>query len=563
VELSVTKMTQAKTNSKTIASNEPHGWRKWPLTSATAAAALAGVVFFSLGGEASRSESDAVAINEAARVSPESTAARTPELTEALAKDAPSGAAPLPATEPMDEAKPAEDFAFVPAAAEKSVDGSIASPAAYAPPPSPAPKRSLARDADAGALGGLYAMKGSGGEGRGEAMPATAPGDSPARTHAFGSIAGKKEGKRAKKKAKSDKWVDALVVEESEEEMDLPLDDARRGYDRQLAARRLTVGTHDDNGDEAGWQQFLSHMRGQMMRMGIHAQQIDAQPPGARHADSPENLDVVLVMDTTGSMGDELEYLKVELQAIAHEVTAEFPGVDQRWGMVAYRDHGDEYVTRVEDFREIGAFTHALGREHAGGGGDTPEAMDLAMKASQQLSWRKGEGTARLVFLVADAPPHHGAGVQGYMDAVEGLRSADTTLYPVAGSGVAHEAELLMRLGAKMTGGQYIFLTDHSGIGGHHAAPHVKDYQVETLHDAMRRMIRLELGDQAPALAQADPQPCGYALNHAHEQAQPSMWQRVLDRLEAHFTFAGAFAMWLFMALFIDTRLRRRREHIA
>ena len=87
----------------------------------------------------------------------------------------------------------------------------------------------------------------------------------------------------------------------------------------------------------------------------------------------------------------------------------------------------------------------------------------------------------------------------------------------------------------------------------------------------MRRMIRLELGDQgAQAIAVHTPPesevvedfvPCGYAMAHAEREA--SMWERVKARLAAHFDFAAGFALWLLMAIFIDTRLRRRREHIA
>jgi hypothetical protein len=346
--------------------------------------------------------------------------------------------------------------------------------------------------------------------------------------------------------------------------------DERFGYDKEITARRLTAGTHDDNRDHAGWHDFLNQMSWRMQKLGLTPEQMHPQDPGPRHADDPHGLDIVLVMDTTGSMGDELEYLKVELQAIAAEVNHEFPQVDQRWGMVAYKDVGDEYVTRVADFADIGSFSRSLGIEHASGGGDMPEAMDLALHASSGLSWRRGDDTARLVFLVGDAPPHAGNGTTNYMKAVENMRAEKTTLYPVAGSGVDDDAEVLMRVGAKMTGGQYIFLTDHSGIGGHHAAPHVKDYQVETLHDAMRRMIRLELGDQ-PAQAVAVHNPPQVAVDPhplvdyppCVTEDEPSMWDKVKSRLEAHFTFAAGFFMWLMMAIFIDTRLRRRREHIA
>ena len=410
-----------------------------------------------------------------------------------------------------------------------------------------------------------------------EALPAPAGVASPSRTTGRGAPAKKSEAKARRRIAKGGEGMSlggmgdgASFEMELAEADDGIARDHSAGYDKQITARRLTVGTHDDNVDHAGWHDFLGQMSWRMQNLGLTAEQMHPQDPGPRHCDQPQGLDIVLVMDTTGSMGDELEYLKVELQAIAAEVNHEFPQVDQRWGMVAYKDVGDEYVTRVADFADIGSFSRSLGIEHASGGGDMPEAMDLALHASSGLSWRKGDDTARLVFLVGDAPPHAGNGTTSYMKAVENMRAEHTTLYPVAGSGVDDDAEVLMRVGAKMTGGQYIFLTDHSGIGGHHAAPHVKDYQVETLHDAMRRMIRLELGDQ-PAQAVAVHNPPQVAIDpHSVIDYAPcdtgdesSFWDQVKARLEAHFTFATGFFLWLMMAIFIDTRLRRRREHVA
>ena len=74
---------------------------------------------------------------------------------------------------------------------------------------------------------------------------------------------------------------------------------------------------------------------------------------------------------------------------------------------------------------------------------------------------------------------------------------------PPAASGVAEEAELVMRAAALMSGGQYIFLTDDSGVGNPHAEPHIPCYAVEQLATAMTRMIRSELSGQR---VEADPQ---------------------------------------------------------
>ncbi|NVB37009.1 VWA domain-containing protein [Pseudenhygromyxa sp. WMMC2535] len=206
----------------------------------------------------------------------------------------------------------------------------------------------------------------------------------------------------------------------------------------------------------------------------------------------PSRLDIALVIDATGSMGDELEYLKVEIRDIAEAIAHHFPGVDQRYALVVYRDQGDQYVTRTFDFTgNLDAFQADLADQSANGGGDYPEAMDAAMDAAAQLSWR-GAGTARVTFLVADAPPHANK-VDDTLDAVDGLRAKGVAVYPVASSGVAGEAEFVMRSAALLTGAQYLFLTDDSGVGNPHAEPHIPCYTVEQLAPLMVRAVRSEL----------------------------------------------------------------------
>ena len=213
--------------------------------------------------------------------------------------------------------------------------------------------------------------------------------------------------------------------------------------------------------------------------------------PGVE-ADLPTQLDLAFVVDATGSMADELEYLKVEMDNIASTIAEQHPNVDQRYALIVYRDEGDDYVTRDFDFTEsLEGFQANLSDQEAQGGGDYPEAMHLALEDAQGLTWR-AEGTARVLFLVADAPPH-AEFAQRTLDAVMALRSAGVVIYPVAASGVAEEAELVMRTAALVTLAEYIFLTDDSGVGSSHAEPHIPCYMVEALERVMIRMISAEL----------------------------------------------------------------------
>jgi hypothetical protein len=117
-------------------------------------------------------------------------------------------------------------------------------------------------------------------------------------------------------------------------------------------------------------------------------------------------LDLAFVMDATGSMSDELEYLKTEVRSIAQSVSGLFPQVAQRYALIVYRDEGDVYVVRSFDFTaSLDEFTTNLEDQSADAGGDWPEAVHLALEAADQLSWADSD-TARVMFWIADAPPH-------------------------------------------------------------------------------------------------------------------------------------------------------------
>jgi hypothetical protein len=215
----------------------------------------------------------------------------------------------------------------------------------------------------------------------------------------------------------------------------------------------------------------------------------------------PVKLDLAFVVDVTGSMSDELTFLKAETAHIADQVNASFPGVDVRYGLIVYRDAGDQFITRGYGFTDLASFHAFLAQQSADGGGDYPEAVHVAFEeAATKLPWRTGN-VARILFHIADAPPHDDAFAATF-DALAQLRALGVRIYPVAASGVADLAELVMRSAAFMTLGRYVFLTDDSGVGDSHALPHIPCYDVARLENAMIRMISSEL---AGTLIQPDP----------------------------------------------------------
>jgi hypothetical protein len=122
--------------------------------------------------------------------------------------------------------------------------------------------------------------------------------------------------------------------------------------------------------------------------------------PPVRHA-----VDVVFAVDTTGSMGGLIEGAKRTVWSIATHIRQTEPDADLRIGLVAYRDIGDDYVTR--DFAltgDLDAVFAELSGYQADGGGDTPEDVAAALDGTlHKMRWR--DGAKKLVFLVGDAPP--------------------------------------------------------------------------------------------------------------------------------------------------------------
>ncbi|HEX6375114.1 MAG TPA: VWA domain-containing protein [Allosphingosinicella sp.] len=198
-------------------------------------------------------------------------------------------------------------------------------------------------------------------------------------------------------------------------------------------------------------------------------------------------FDLMLAIDTTGSMGDEINYLKSELRAILADIRRAHPGLDIRLGLVAYRDLGDVYVTRTYPFvANLEAMQANLRAQYAEGGGDYPEAMDLALARAVSQDWRPD--AVKSLLLVADAPPHDG-NIGKTWSAAEAARARRIQIVPVAASGVGDTAEYVMRAMAAATQSRYIFLTDDSGIGNPHAPPAVDCYLVTRLDRLVRRVL--------------------------------------------------------------------------
>lgn len=219
-------------------------------------------------------------------------------------------------------------------------------------------------------------------------------------------------------------------------------------------------------------------------------------PPGAGQT----QLDLLFLIDATGSMSDEIDKLKNSMAAIADQIGSlpERPSV--RYSLVAYRDRGDAFVVRAEKFTShLSRFQTQLSRLQADGGGDYPEALNEALHTALHESDWSREDAVRLVLLVADAPPHldyqeRFAYDTDMIDAV----AMGVKIFPVGASGLDEQGEYIFRQMAQFTGGKFVFLTyeeggDSSSGPGTETTHDVDNYSVDTLDRLVVRLVREEL----------------------------------------------------------------------
>ncbi|MGO4694982.1 VWA domain-containing protein [Paenibacillus sp. 2TAB26] len=205
-----------------------------------------------------------------------------------------------------------------------------------------------------------------------------------------------------------------------------------------------------------------------------------------------DQVDIMFVVDTTGSMEDELNYLEAELKDVVKRVSDEHANqLGIRISANFYKDKHDDYIVKPYPFTtDINKVIDQFNKQKADGGGDYPEAVDQALRdALHEHEWSK-DARARLLFLVLDAPPHDEPQViDEIKQLTEDAAEQGVRIIPVASSGVSAETEYLMRFMATATGGTYLFLTDDSGIGSDHLEPAVGEYEVKLLNDLLVEVI--------------------------------------------------------------------------
>lgn len=216
-------------------------------------------------------------------------------------------------------------------------------------------------------------------------------------------------------------------------------------------------------------------------------------------------LDIVFVLDTTGSMGGEIQRLKETIEIIKLNLS-NIRGLSRvRFGLQLYKDRGDEYITRSTLITEdLETFQRDLDEVYASGGGDGPEDLQAALdSALNRMNW--DSNALRLAFIITDAPPHLDyENSVSYVDSARLAREKGIKLYSVGTGGLNTGGEYILRQLSQYTGARYIFLTygesgeSEGGVEGsvsHHTG---ENYSTDKLESIIIQFAREELSYVLP-----------------------------------------------------------------
>jgi Mg-chelatase subunit ChlD len=195
------------------------------------------------------------------------------------------------------------------------------------------------------------------------------------------------------------------------------------------------------------------------------------QAPSSTPATKPApvvrpRIEVVFALDTTASMSGLIEGAKAKIWGMANRLASGQPRPDIRFGLIAYRDLGDEYVTKqvpmTADLDEV--YDHLMGFS-AGGGGDGPEHVNQALAdAIRKTPWSQDDKVLRLVFLVGDAPAHddYGDGLNSAALAKEA--KAKGIIINTIRCGGDPETERMWTAIAALSGGDFATIAQNGGM---------------------------------------------------------------------------------------------------
>lgn len=125
-----------------------------------------------------------------------------------------------------------------------------------------------------------------------------------------------------------------------------------------------------------------------------------------------DNVDVTFVVDTSGSMIDDIDAAQTSIAEVANSLFS--VAASPRVSLVEYRDVDNSYQARIDSpfTADPDAFAAAVNSLRAGGGRDFPESVYSGLMTSFTLDWRPG--ALKLAILIGDAPAKNPEPVTDY-----------------------------------------------------------------------------------------------------------------------------------------------------
>ena len=181
--------------------------------------------------------------------------------------------------------------------------------------------------------------------------------------------------------------------------------------------------------------------------------------------EQPKRIQVAFVLDTTGSMSGLIEGAKRKIWSIANNLKDLEPRPEIEFALIGYRDKGDDYVIKkyemTDDLQDIYGKLVAF---RAGGGGDTPESVNRALReAIYDIAWSQEEDVFRVAFLVGDAPPHMDYKEEQYPAIVKTARGKDIVVNTIQAGNMQATTPIWKEI-AQLGGGDYARIEQDGGM---------------------------------------------------------------------------------------------------
>lgn len=186
---------------------------------------------------------------------------------------------------------------------------------------------------------------------------------------------------------------------------------------------------------------------------------VDLQLKQNRRLSKRRTIDIAFVLDTTGSMSEEIAAVKQTIRKVASDLDG--GDIDVRIGLVEFKDRTDSFLTKVHPFsRDLKGFSKRVSGIRAAGGGDMPEDVNEGLNvALKRLSW-SDQSVGRFAFLIGDAPPHLDYQQRNvhYTQSAKSAAHQGIQVFTIAASGMDTLGQIVWRQTAQYTGGTNMFV---------------------------------------------------------------------------------------------------------